>query len=104
MALLYDKNILHHYILPKGYESSIIILNVRGEVKKLIDFTIKDRIIYFGFLKYEELLIVDASGDFWIVDPYSTHIISGNFGGISNMKTEFGERPERFRGCEILPK
>ena len=55
-------------------------------------------------MKYEELLIVDASGDFWIVDPYSTHIMSGNFGGISSLKTELGERPERFRGCEIMPK
>lgn len=61
-------------------------MSVKGKVERLIDFKVKDQIIYFGFLKYEELLVVDASGDFWIIDPFSSHIASGNFGGVSRTK------------------
>lgn len=31
------------------------------------------------FTKYEELLIIQASGDYWFIDAFSGKIIQGNY-------------------------
>ena len=79
IALLEDKSINHQFILPKYFHETIVIMNCKGEFKKAVPFKMKDQIIFFGFTKWEELLIVDASGDYWLIDSFSGNINHGNY-------------------------
>lgn len=95
IALLVDKNISHQFILPENLLNSIAILNCKGELLKTIAYNYKERIIFMGFTKYEELLIIEASGDYWLIDAFSGQIMQGNY-------TVSGDKQEKYRGCELM--
>lgn len=104
IALLENKGISHQFILPSYCADSITILNCRGEFKKSIPYKMKDHIIFFGFTKWEELLIVDASGDFWLIDPFSSNTTQGNYTKEPLVSLQANEKKEkeRYRGCILL--
>jgi hypothetical protein len=51
IAVLADKGISHQFILPATFINNVVILNCKGEVKKTIPYTTKDKIIFMGFTK-----------------------------------------------------
>ena len=104
IALLADKEINHQFILPDKFNESIILLTCRGELKKTVPFKMKDKIIFFGFTKWEELLVVDASGDYWLIDPFSGSITHSNYSKepLISLPGEIAEHQERYRGCVLL--
>lgn len=53
-------------------------------MKKLIPFELKDRLIFFDFVKDESLLMVEASGKFYLVDGFSGHYFCGSYGNVGN--------------------
>ena len=79
IAALFDRNITHQFVLPKNYDASIIIFNCKGEAKKEIPFELKDRLICFEFTLEEDLLIIEASGIYHLIDPYSGQIRTGSY-------------------------
>jgi hypothetical protein len=54
-------------------------MNCKGELIKTISYSYKDRIIFMGFTKIEELLIVESTGEYWIIDAFSGQIVQGNY-------------------------
>ncbi len=48
-----------------------MIFNPKGELKRNIAFEMKDRVILFKFTELEELLILYASGEYVLIDPFS---------------------------------
>lgn len=79
IALLNDKGISHQLILPQNMINNIAIFNCKGELKKTVPYDTKDNVMFMGFNKVEELLIVEASGDYWLIDPFSGHVSQGNY-------------------------
>lgn len=59
-------------------------------------YNTKDNVMFMGFNKVEELLIVEASGDYWLIDPFSGHVSQGNY---TNSYNNPQEGKERYRGC-----
>lgn len=53
-----DKGINHQLILPQNIVNQIAIFNCKGELKKTVPYNTKDNVMFMGFNKVEELLIV----------------------------------------------
>ena len=62
---------------------------------KTISYNYSDRIIFMGFTKIEELVIVESTGDYWIIDAFSGQIVQGNY-------SQPEEKQEKYRGCELM--
>lgn len=62
---------------------------------KTISYNYRDRIIFMGFTKIEELVIVESTGDYWIIDAFSGQIVQGNY-------SQPEEKQEKYRGCELM--
>lgn len=62
---------------------------------KAISYNYKDRIVFIGFTGIEELLVVEASGDYWLIDAFSGQIVQGNYSAKE-------DKQEKYRGCELM--
>ncbi len=74
IAALYNKYEAKQFTLPEKYDKSILIFTSKGEIKKVIPFDLKERIICFEFTADEFLLIVYATGQYFLIDPHSGNL------------------------------
>lgn len=62
---------------------------------KTIGYGYRDRIVFMGFTGIEELLVVEASGEYWLIDAFSGQILQGNYSAKE-------DKQEKYRGCELM--
>ncbi len=79
IALLYRKYDIKQAKLPENYDSNILIFNCRGELIKMIPFELKERIILFQFNQEEQLIVIYATGQYFVIDTATAATVEGSY-------------------------
>lgn len=79
IALLYRKYESKQLKLPENYDSHILFFNCRGEIQRTVPFDLKERVILFQFTPDEQLLIIYATGAYFLVDSATGDLTQGNY-------------------------
>jgi hypothetical protein len=97
--LLYRKYYSKQLKLPENYESSVLFFNCKGDLLRTVSFDLKERVILFEFMPDEQLLIMYANGNYFVVDPATASIKPGSIFGEEDLK---GTSKNRCYGAQIV--
>lgn len=79
IALLFRKYEFKQLKLPDQLDCSIILFDCRGELLRTVPFELKERVILFEFTTDEHLLIVYASGTYFLLDTATAILRTGAY-------------------------
>ena len=79
IALLFRKYEFKQLKLPEQLDCSVILYDCRGELLRTVPFDLKERVILFEFTTDEHLLIVYASGTYFVLDTATATFKTGSY-------------------------
>jgi hypothetical protein len=77
LALLYRKYYSKQLKLPEKYDSNILFFNCKGDLLRMVPFELKERVVLFDFTEDEQLLVIYANGNYFLVDPATANVTQG---------------------------
>jgi hypothetical protein len=88
VALLYRKYGAKQLKLPENYDSNVLFFNCKGDLLRTVAFELKERIILFDFTPDEQLLIIYANANYFLIDPATAATRTGSLFGDDDPKSK----------------